>query len=227
MLSTHLMRTSLLAHLLEVAFAEFALLRLWSKHEQPRGVCVEPYQEMVDQRVVEWRRKFSGLKGGKKIVRVDISMRSSTVRRAIKTLVPTVISLSPNNRLLASVSNDATAHLWNLDTNLGVRGRVVDLCSPTQRKYETVSTSPPPAPAPAPAPEFDPLANRPAASKAAKPILVLGVHPSPLRRSLDQAQVVASLAAGLLCMIARNFPGSYLNLGGFSVVCHPPLFCFH
>ncbi|OAX40546.1 Sec63-domain-containing protein [Rhizopogon vinicolor AM-OR11-026] len=48
--------------------AEFALLRLWSKREQPRAVCIEPYQEMVDQRVAEWRRKFSGLQGGKEIV---------------------------------------------------------------------------------------------------------------------------------------------------------------
>ncbi|EGO30085.1 putative RNA helicase [Serpula lacrymans var. lacrymans S7.9] len=48
--------------------AEFALLRLWSKREQLRAVCIEPYQEMVDQRVVEWRRKFSKLQGGKEIV---------------------------------------------------------------------------------------------------------------------------------------------------------------
>ncbi|KIM78188.1 hypothetical protein PILCRDRAFT_824660 [Piloderma croceum F 1598] len=48
--------------------AEFALLRLWSKREQPRAVCIEPYQEMVDQRVTEWRRKFSKVQGGKEIV---------------------------------------------------------------------------------------------------------------------------------------------------------------
>ena len=48
--------------------AEFALLRLWSKREQPRAVCIEPYQEMVDQRVGEWRAKFSQLQGGKEIV---------------------------------------------------------------------------------------------------------------------------------------------------------------
>ncbi|KII91381.1 hypothetical protein PLICRDRAFT_135522 [Plicaturopsis crispa FD-325 SS-3] len=48
--------------------AEFALLRLWSKREQPRAVCIEPYQEMVDQRVAEWRQKFSKLQGGKEIV---------------------------------------------------------------------------------------------------------------------------------------------------------------
>jgi pre-mRNA-splicing helicase BRR2 len=48
--------------------AEFALLRLWSKREQPRAVCIEPYQEMVDQRVAEWRQKFSKVQGGKEIV---------------------------------------------------------------------------------------------------------------------------------------------------------------
>ena len=48
--------------------AEFALLRLWSKREQKRAVCIEPYQEMVDQRVEEWRKKFGNLQGGKEIV---------------------------------------------------------------------------------------------------------------------------------------------------------------
>lgn len=48
--------------------AEFALLRLWSKREQPRAVCIEPFQEMVDQRVEEWRNKFGRLQGGKEIV---------------------------------------------------------------------------------------------------------------------------------------------------------------
>jgi pre-mRNA-splicing helicase BRR2 len=41
---------------------------LWSKREQPGAVCIEPYQEMVDQRVAEWRAKFSKLQGGKEIV---------------------------------------------------------------------------------------------------------------------------------------------------------------
>ncbi|GBE89249.1 Pre-mRNA-splicing factor brr2 [Sparassis crispa] len=48
--------------------AEFALMRLWSKREQQRAVCIEPYQEMVEQRVAEWRIKFSNLQGGKEIV---------------------------------------------------------------------------------------------------------------------------------------------------------------
>lgn len=48
--------------------AEFALLRLWSKRDQPRAVCIEPYQDMVDLRVAEWRAKFGKLQGGKEIV---------------------------------------------------------------------------------------------------------------------------------------------------------------
>ena len=48
--------------------AEFALLRLWSKRDPPRAVCIEPYQDMVDLRVAEWRAKFGKLQGGKEIV---------------------------------------------------------------------------------------------------------------------------------------------------------------
>ncbi|KAG6330761.1 hypothetical protein ID866_8327, partial [Astraeus odoratus] len=48
--------------------AEFALLRLWSKRDGSRAVCIEPYQEMVDQRVEEWRRKFCNVQGGKEIL---------------------------------------------------------------------------------------------------------------------------------------------------------------
>jgi pre-mRNA-splicing helicase BRR2 len=48
--------------------AEFALLRLWSKAEQPRTVCIEPFPEVVEIRVAEWRKKFGQLQGGKEIV---------------------------------------------------------------------------------------------------------------------------------------------------------------
>jgi len=44
--------------------AEFALLRLWSKREQPRAVCILPFQEMVDMRVEEWKRKFGNVLTG-------------------------------------------------------------------------------------------------------------------------------------------------------------------
>jgi len=48
--------------------AEFALMRLWSKKDGARAVCIEPYQEMVDRRVVEWKAKFGDVQGGKEIV---------------------------------------------------------------------------------------------------------------------------------------------------------------
>jgi pre-mRNA-splicing helicase BRR2 len=48
--------------------AEFTLLRLWSKRVPPRAVCIEPYQEMVELRVNEWKAKFGKLQGGKDIV---------------------------------------------------------------------------------------------------------------------------------------------------------------
>lgn len=41
--------------------AEFALMRLWLKPDPPRAVCIEPYQEMVDLRVAEWKEKFAPL----------------------------------------------------------------------------------------------------------------------------------------------------------------------
>ncbi|KAJ7219396.1 putative RNA helicase [Mycena pura] len=48
--------------------AEFALLRLWGNPVQSCAVCIEPYQEMVDMRVKEWRDKFSLVQGKKEIV---------------------------------------------------------------------------------------------------------------------------------------------------------------
>jgi pre-mRNA-splicing helicase BRR2 len=38
--------------------AEFALLRLWSQAEQPRAVCIEPFAEMVEQRVAEQTKQL-------------------------------------------------------------------------------------------------------------------------------------------------------------------------
>ncbi|KAF5375631.1 hypothetical protein D9757_008508 [Collybiopsis confluens] len=48
--------------------AEFALLRLWSKRSHGRAVCIEPFQELVEMRVQEWRSKFGSVQGGKEIV---------------------------------------------------------------------------------------------------------------------------------------------------------------
>ncbi|KAF9509253.1 hypothetical protein BS47DRAFT_1413520 [Hydnum rufescens UP504] len=47
---------------------EFSLLRLWSKSDAPCAVCIEPYQDVVDQRVSEWRKKFGNLQGREEIV---------------------------------------------------------------------------------------------------------------------------------------------------------------
>ena len=48
--------------------AEFAVMRLWSKSELLQAVCIEPYQEMVDLRVKEWKAKFGSVQGGKEIL---------------------------------------------------------------------------------------------------------------------------------------------------------------
>ena len=46
--------------------AEFAILRLWSQSgPKRRCVCIEPYQDVVNLRVAEWRAKFDQLQGGK------------------------------------------------------------------------------------------------------------------------------------------------------------------
>ncbi|CAO3589811.1 unnamed protein product [Absidia cylindrospora] len=46
--------------------AEFAILRLWSQNKNGRCVYVAPFQELVDQRVLDWQKKLRGL--GKTVV---------------------------------------------------------------------------------------------------------------------------------------------------------------
>ena len=48
--------------------AEIALMRHWLKEEPGRVVYICPLQEMVDERLADWRRKFSNIGGGKEIV---------------------------------------------------------------------------------------------------------------------------------------------------------------
>ncbi|KAL0083538.1 Sec63 Brl domain-containing protein [Phycomyces blakesleeanus] len=48
--------------------AEFAILRMWNQQSKGRCVYVAPFQEIVDQRVVDWQEKFGKLDGGKEIV---------------------------------------------------------------------------------------------------------------------------------------------------------------
>ncbi|KAI9277671.1 Sec63 Brl domain-containing protein [Umbelopsis sp. AD052] len=48
--------------------AEFALLRLWNKSPGAKCVYIAPFQELADQRLAEWNKKFSRVAGGKNIV---------------------------------------------------------------------------------------------------------------------------------------------------------------
>jgi pre-mRNA-splicing helicase BRR2 len=83
--------------------AEFALLRLWTKREQRRAVCIEPHQEMVEQRVAEWRKKFGRLQGGKEIVSLT-GETSADLRLLEKGDV--IVCTPPQVRDLLSLVND-------------------------------------------------------------------------------------------------------------------------
>ncbi|KAI8147636.1 Sec63 Brl domain-containing protein [Fennellomyces sp. T-0311] len=49
--------------------AEFAMMRLWSQEEDSsRCVYIAPYQEIVDERVAQWQKKFGQVSGGKQVV---------------------------------------------------------------------------------------------------------------------------------------------------------------
>ena len=49
---------------------------MWKKKgERSRAVCIEPYREMVNQRVSEWRKKFNGVKGGKETGETSADLR--------------------------------------------------------------------------------------------------------------------------------------------------------
>jgi pre-mRNA-splicing helicase BRR2 len=50
--------------------AEFALLRHWSKADVGRAVYIAPFQELVDQRLVDWQQRLGSLAGGKTIVKL-------------------------------------------------------------------------------------------------------------------------------------------------------------
>lgn len=50
--------------------AELALLRHWNQEDSGRAVYVAPFQELVDQRLVDWEKRLSGLTGGKTIVKL-------------------------------------------------------------------------------------------------------------------------------------------------------------
>ena len=50
--------------------AEFAMLRHWSTQSTGRAVYIAPFQELVDQRHADWEKRFSGVQGGKQIVKL-------------------------------------------------------------------------------------------------------------------------------------------------------------
>ncbi|MCJ1252671.1 DEIH-box ATPase [Lignoscripta atroalba] len=50
--------------------AEFALLRHWSSQAKGRAVYIAPFQELVDQRLADWEKRFGRLSGGKQIVKL-------------------------------------------------------------------------------------------------------------------------------------------------------------
>lgn len=118
--------------------AEFALLRLWSKRDPPRAVCIEPFQDMVDQRVDEWKKKFSSLQGGKEIVSLT-GDRSADLRLLEKgdVIVCTPLQVSKafymmtKNQLIISVGFTFTslettqerAKYWVIDRRRSSTGR--------------------------------------------------------------------------------------------------------
>ena len=83
--------------------AEFALLRLWSKRDQKRAVCIEPYQEMVDQQVTGWHHKFIEVQGSKEIVSLtdeNCADLHSLVKGNLIMCTPTQVTLSTSALIL-------------------------------------------------------------------------------------------------------------------------------
>ncbi|KAI9792571.1 MAG: DEIH-box ATPase [Peltula sp. TS41687] len=54
----------------KTACAEFALLRHWSKKDAGRAVYIAPFEELVDQRLKDWKERLSHIGGGKEIVKL-------------------------------------------------------------------------------------------------------------------------------------------------------------
>ena len=50
--------------------AEFALLRHWTKKDAGRAVYIAPFQELVDQRLVDWKDRLGSIGDGKEIVKL-------------------------------------------------------------------------------------------------------------------------------------------------------------
>ncbi|XWW92957.1 hypothetical protein V2A60_000885 [Cordyceps javanica] len=50
--------------------AEFSLLRHWAQENSGRAVYIAPFQELVDARLQDWRKRLGHLAGGKEIVKL-------------------------------------------------------------------------------------------------------------------------------------------------------------
>ncbi|KAL8824065.1 MAG: hypothetical protein Q9191_005324 [Dirinaria sp. TL-2023a] len=50
--------------------AEFGLLRHWSLQTQGRAVYVAPFQELVDQRLTDWKERLGKTAGGKRVLKL-------------------------------------------------------------------------------------------------------------------------------------------------------------
>ncbi|KAI5815505.1 DEAD/DEAH box helicase domain-containing protein [Pyronema omphalodes] len=64
--------------------AEFALLRHWMQPEAGRAVYIAPFQELVDQRHEDWKKRMSKLAGGKEIW--DLISRQWQRRKNVQTV---------------------------------------------------------------------------------------------------------------------------------------------
>ncbi|KAL3438665.1 Sec63 Brl domain-containing protein [Aspergillus tetrazonus] len=54
--------------------AELAILRHWAKEDSGRAVYVAPFQELIDSRLEDWKKRLSGLAGGKSIAKLTGEM---------------------------------------------------------------------------------------------------------------------------------------------------------
>ena len=50
--------------------AEFAILRHWASQAQGRAVYIAPFQELIDQRLADWKERLGKVAGGKQILKL-------------------------------------------------------------------------------------------------------------------------------------------------------------
>jgi pre-mRNA-splicing helicase BRR2 len=50
--------------------AEFALLRNWSNKNSGRAVYIAPFEELIEQRLRDWKKRLADIRGGKEIVKL-------------------------------------------------------------------------------------------------------------------------------------------------------------